>query len=367
MQAYDICAVAKQFQGCQAVTPYGNGHINDTYLIETGDCVIQRINHQVFRFPEQVMQNISLVTSHLREKVLAAGGDPGRETLSLIPTVDGRLFYCDENGNYFRAYNFIPNTVAYERVTSAGQFFHAGKAFGKFQRLLSDFPADRLYETIPDFHNTRARFEQLKEAIRRDAAGRVQKTGAEIAFALEREADVDVLAAGLSEGILPVRVTHNDTKLNNVLLDQDTGEGVCVIDLDTVMPGSLLFDYGDAIRFGANHGEEDDRELSRVYCDLALFRAFTDGFLKETNEFITEQEAALLPFSARLMTYECGIRFLADYLNGDTYFKTHREGQNLDRARAQFRLVQDLEAKEETLREIVAEIRAGAGTECGGR
>ena len=357
MAEYNINAVARHFRACRSLSPYGNGHINDTYLFQSEDFIIQRINHQVFRQPEEVMHNIALVTAHLRKKILAEGGDPARETLTLIQTVDGEDFYRDKNGNYFRAYVFIRDADAYERVESPDQLFHAGKAFGTFQRRLSDFPAGRLYETIPNFHNTRSRFAQLQTAIREDVAGRLREAGPEVKFALAREQDVDVIVDGLLDGSLPTRVTHNDTKLNNVLLDRNTGEGVCVIDLDTVMPGSLLYDYGDAIRFGANHGAEDDRNLSNVYCDMALYEAFTRGFIGALGDAVTEQEAALMPFSAKLMTYECGIRFLTDFLNGDIYFKIHYEKQNLDRARAQFRLVQDLEEKEPVLRGIVAALR----------
>ncbi|MBQ4516297.1 MAG: aminoglycoside phosphotransferase family protein, partial [Clostridia bacterium] len=252
---------------------------------------------------------------------------------------------------------YIEDSVAYQQVENKEQFYHAAKAFGKFQNQLAGFDASRLNETIPDFHNTRARFAQLKEAIKNDNAGRLKEVQAEVDFALARENMVGIVVDAIDKGEIPLRVTHNDTKLNNVLFDNKTDEAVCVIDLDTVMPGSMLYDYGDSIRFGASSGPEDEKDLDKIYCDLELFDAYTKGFLEELSDSITEKELDLLPFSARLMTYECGIRFLADYLNGDTYFKIHYPEQNLDRCRTQFKLVADMEAKDAQMIEIVNKYR----------
>lgn len=334
--------------------PYGNGHINETYVVGIKKrYILQKINRNVFKDPTAVMNNITLVTEHLRRRAAEEGKDPDAATLTVIPTVDGKSFYEAPNGDCYRAYLFIENAITYDQVENADQLYHAARAFGRFQNLLADFPAASLAEVIPNFHNTRDRFRQLKEAIAADKAGRAASVAAEIEFALAREADVDVVLDAIADGSVPLRVTHNDTKLNNVMLHPETGEGVCVIDLDTVMPGSLLYDFGDALRFGASSGAEDETDLSKIWCRLDLFEAFVRGFVEELGNTLTPREIELLPFSVKLLTYECGIRFLTDYLNGDTYFRIHRPSHNLDRCRTQFKLVADIEAKTEEMNAIV--------------
>ncbi len=336
---------------------YGNGHINDTYLIESSPrYILQRINKEVFTDPPAVMENIMGVTEFLREKIAKDGGNPDRETLSLIYTTDGKPYYKHTNGEYYRVYKFIERAVSYDLVENPEQLYNAARAFGKFQRMLADYPADKLHETIVDFHNTRVRYDQFKEALKNDRAGRAASVQDEIKFVLDREADAGIVVDAIAEGRIPLRVTHNDTKLNNVLLDERTGEGVCVIDLDTVMPGSLLYDYGDALRFGGSSGAEDEKDLDKIYFKIENFTAFTKGFLEELDT-ITDEELKLLPFSIKLMTLECGSRFLADYLNGDVYFKTKYPEHNLVRCRTQFKLVKDIEEKMPELNKIIAELR----------
>ena len=334
--------------------PYGNGHINETYVVGRAKrYIIQKINTNVFRDPEAVMRNIMLVTEHVRRSVAAEGGNPDTATLTVIPARDGKSYYRASNGDYYRAYLFIEGAVTYDQVENAEQLYHAAHAFGRFQKRLADFPADQLAEVIPNFHNTRDRFRQLREAIDANKAGRLASVMPEVEFALAREAECGIVLDAIAEGTVPLRVTHNDTKLNNVMLDATTGEGVCVIDLDTVMPGSLLYDFGDAMRFGASSAAEDETDLSKVFFRLDYFEAFVKGFIEELGDTLTPREIELLPFSCRLLTYECGIRFLADYLNGDTYFRIHREHHNLDRCRTQFKLVADMEAKADEMMAIV--------------
>lgn len=340
---------------------YGNGHINDTYVVGTPNrYIIQRINKNIFKKPEEVMENIAGVTEFLRKKIEAAGGDPKRETLNIIRTKDGKTFYKSKDGDYYRMYYFVENAVSYEEVTDPMQLYHAARAFGKFQNMLSDYPAEKLHEVIPKFHDTRDRYRQFHDALDQNRSGRAGNAEAEIKFVLDREKDAGVIVDALESGRIPLRVTHNDTKLNNVLLDVRTGEGVCVIDLDTVMPGSLLYDYGDALRFGGSSGAEDEKDLSKIWFDIEKFRAFTEGFIEELPS-ITEEEIKLLPFSIKLMTLECGSRFLADYINGDIYFKTHYPEHNLDRCRTQFKLVKEIEDKMDELNSIVREIAAKYG------
>ena len=335
---------------------YGNGHINDTYIVHSQpDYILQRINKKVFTNPPAVMENIQGVTEFLRRKIIAEGGDPDRETLNLIMTVDGQPYYHHTDDEYYRVYKFIDHAVSYDLVENPMQLYHAARAFGKFQNMLADYPAEKLHETIVDFHNTRVRYEQFKTALAKDASGRAKNARPEIDFVLAREGDAGVIVDALADGSIPLRVTHNDTKLNNVLLDEKTGEGVCVIDLDTVMPGSLLYDYGDALRFGGSSGAEDEKDLSKIWFDVEKFTAFTKGFI-EVLPSITDKELRLLPFSSKLMTLECGSRFLADYINGDVYFKTHYPEHNLVRARTQFKLVKEIEDKMDELNAIVKEI-----------
>ncbi|TCL76857.1 phosphotransferase family enzyme [Hydrogenispora ethanolica] len=365
--AHDLEPIVRQFQfggAARRIEPHGCGHINDTYAVAIGPedgparrYILQRLNHQVFHQPEQVMANIEAVTRHLRRKIAAAGGDPDRETLNLVPAVDGRSFYRDGDGNYWRVYAFIGGARTYQVVESPEHLYHAGRAFGKFLRMLEDFPAARLHETIPDFHHTRQRFERFQQALARDSAGRARAVGAEIDFVLSRAADTAVLVELIAAGRLPLRVTHNDTKFNNVLIDDATGAGLCVLDLDTVMPGLSLYDFGDAIRSGATRAAEDEPDLAKVSLDMALFEQFSRGYLAEAGPVLTPLELEYLPFGAKLMTLECGIRFLTDHLEGDVYFKIHRPGHNLDRARTQFKLVAELEKHWDRMARLTGEYR----------
>ncbi len=332
--------------------PYGNGHINDTFLVVCGTqegerrrYILQKMNHSIFKMPQQLMKNVVNVTEYLREMIARRGGDPDRETLNVVKTKDGSNYYLDDEGNYWRMFLFVEQTVCLEKVESAKDFYDSAVAFGNFQKMLSDYPAQTLYETIPNFHNTPSRFSDFRKAVQEDRMGRAAQAKEEIAFALAREADTRVLTDMLKAGELPLRVTHNDTKLNNILFDADTKKAICIIDLDTVMPGLSHYDFGDSIRFGASTGAEDEKDLDKIEMDLSLFEAFTKGYLEGCGGSLTEKEIEMLPMGAKLMTYECGIRFLADFLEGDTYFKIHRDGHNLDRARTQFKLVKDMEDK----------------------
>lgn len=339
--------------------PYGCGHINSTYCLyfDRGSrppmrVILQKINTDIFRDPEGLMNNIAFVTEHIRAKN-AGSPDSDRCTLTVIPTVEGKQYYCAEDGGCYRAYVFVENSFSLQQVQSAAQFESLAVAFGEFQNQLADFDAAKLVETIPDFHNTAMRYEMLEKAVKENQAGRADKVTEEIAFARARKANACRLVKELQSGNLPLRVTHNDTKLNNVLFDADSGKAVCVIDLDTVMPGLVHYDFGDSIRFGASTAAEDEKDLSKVKLDLGLFKAYTRGFLTACGGALTEKEIEYLPFSAMLLTYECGIRFLTDYLNGDTYFKIHYPAQNLDRCRTQFKLVADMEEKMEDMQLIV--------------
>ena len=344
---------------CLGYSPFGSGHINDTFLIrfrqEDGSVqryVLQRINHEIFRDPVGLMENISRVTAFLREKILENRGDPERETLNIVPAKDGGNLYRDGIGSYWRAYRFIENASCLDQVRDPSDFYESAVAFGRFQKLLADFPAATLRETIPDFHNTPDRFRRFRRAVDADVCGRAESAQKEIAFFLEREKDAGVLDDLYRQGTIPLRVTHNDTKLNNVMLDGRTGRAVCVIDLDTVMPGFSVNDFGDSIRFGASTAAEDERDLSKVRLDLGLYGTYLEGYLKGCGGSLTDGEIAALPEGARLMTLECGVRFLTDYLQGDTYFKTERPGQNLDRCRTQMKLAADMEENLEKMRNM---------------
>ena len=329
--------------------PYGMGHINDTYaaVYQQGAVrkryIFQRINHNVFKHPEGLMANIVAVTSHLRRKIEATGGDPLRETLTLIPALDGGSHIRTAAGDYWRTYIFIEGARTYEAVEDLDHVTSAGRAFGRFQQLLSDFPADELIETIPDFHHTGKRFEAFSKAVDEDVKDRVSSARPEIEFVLQRSDRMSVLVDLLAAGRLKQRITHNDTKFNNVMIDDQDGRGVCVIDLDTVMPGLSLYDFGDSIRSLANTGAEDESDLSRVEFHIGIFELYTRGYLEATRGLLQQEELDLLPFAAQLMTLECGMRFLTDYLQGDIYFKTHAPDQNLRRCRTQFKLVEDME------------------------
>lgn len=336
-------------------SPYGEGHINSTFLIQTtkDKYILQKINGSVFSSPEEVMDNVVKVTEFLKKKILSSGGDVTRETLLVIPAKDGHGYVKTEDGEYYRVYLFIDDAVSYQVVEKPEDFYNAAVAFGKFQNMLSDFDADSLNETIKNFHNTVTRYADFEKAVADNKSGKADSVRAEIDFAMAHKKYAPIIVDGIAEGRIPLRVTHNDTKLNNVMMDKNTGKGICVIDLDTVMPGSLLYDFGDSIRFGTNPAAEDEKDLSKVYCDLTLFEEYVKGFLSELGDKITEEEAELLPISAIIMTLECGIRFLGDHLNGDVYFKIHRENHNLDRARTQFKMVADMEEKLDRMKEIV--------------
>lgn len=339
---------------------YGEGHINDTFCVYTqnkaGDGVrfiLQRINTNTFPDPDGLMENIVGVTEYLRGIIARLGGYPERETLTVRRTKTGRPYFRDSQGGCWRVFHFVEGTVCLQSVQTPEQFYQSAVAFGNFQRLLSGYDVSTLHETIAQFHDTRARFRAFRKALEADALGRAKQVAPEIQFVLDHEADCSVLMSQLESGALPLRVTHNDTKLNNILLDKTTGKGICIIDLDTVMPGLSLNDFGDSIRFGANHAAEDEPDLRKVNFDLELFACYTKGFLEAAGSVMTPAEIEQLPWGAKLMTLECGIRFLTDYLEGDHYFKIHREGQNLDRCRTQFKLVRDMERNWEKMNAVV--------------
>ena len=335
----------------------GQGHVNDTFMVTEPAggrrYVVQRISPTAFKRPDQVMENVVGITEYLEHEIERAGGDPSREALHFLRPKAGELYYTDRDGGPWRAYPYVERTISYQAAETPALFAASGRAFGRFQRLLRDYPAQTLHETIPRFHDTENRLAKLKAAVAEDRMGRAAACQREIRFFLDREADCSVALKALREGKLPLRVTHNDTKLNNVLMDEDTGEGVCVIDLDTVMPGLSINDFGDSIRFGANHCAEDETDLSKVNLDLSLFEVYTQAFLEGAGGTLTEAEIQYLPWGAKLMTLECGMRFLTDHLEGDVYFHTDRPGQNLDRCRTQCKLVADMEAHWDEMAEIV--------------
>lgn len=342
-----------------SVSSYGQGHINRTYLVETSGnerYILQGINKTVFPRPEELMENIVKVTLYLKDMIEKSGGNPDRETLTLVPALDGKSFFKDEEGEYYRVYRFIEDAVTLNAVGQLTDFYESGIAFGRFQSMLRDFPAETLHCVIPDFHNTAKRFLALEKAVELDTCGRKEEVKKEIDFIWERRQEMSLLADMQKAGALPLRVTHNDTKLNNVMLDKKSHKALCVIDLDTVMPGSALYDFGDALRMGGSAAAEDETDLDKVRFEAAAFEAFARGYLSEMKDALTETEIALLPLSVKLMTYESGVRFLTDYLNGDTYFKIHREHHNLDRARNQFKLVADIASKEALLAEAVRRV-----------
>lgn len=332
--------------------PYGCGHINVTYLVCTKSgrrYLMQRINHNTFRDVEGLMENISAVTGFLRTRV----NEP-RETLTLIPTKEGETYlYLD--GMYYRVYDFVEGTVCLQQPETDDDFYQSAVAFGAFQQMLTEFPAHTLHETIPNFHNTPDRYRIFRETLERDPLGRAKDVQEEICFALARQEEMATIQNALEQGMLPLRVTHNDTKLNNVLLDAKTRKACCVIDLDTVMPGSSLYDFGDSIRFGAATAAEDERDLTKMEMSLERFRVFTRGYIRSCPG-LTPRELEMLPMGAKTMTMECGVRFLTDYLDGDHYFAVHRDGQNLDRARTQFKLVADMEQKWADMAAVIEEV-----------
>ena len=331
--------------------PYGNGHINDTYLLLTDmphAYILQRLNTHVFKDVPGLMDNIIAVTNHLRR----LDPDP-RHVLTLVPTVDNQPYLTTEEGEYWRLYEFVTASVCLEQPESAHDMRQAGVAFGRFQRSLTDFPAEKLNVTIPQFHDVPARFEQLRQAIRENRAGRLHEVQYEMTFFMLREEEASRIENMKKRGELPLRVTHNDTKLDNVMLDKVLHMPLCVIDLDTVMPGLSVLDFGDAIRGGASTGAEDETDLRKVSLSLDLFEAYANGYLSTCGNSLTRNEIETLAMGAKTMTIECGVRFLTDYLNGDVYFHTTRPGQNLDRCRTQMKLVEDMEAKWQSMLQII--------------
>ena len=329
-----------------------DGHINNTFVLDFKNAdgsstsyLVQLINTNVFKNPDELMENIVGVTGYLRNIVIERGGDPERECLRVFFTKDGKPYFRTENGECWRCYNFITGAHACQSIDDPKTFFNAAKAFGTFQCLLADYPSSTLHETIPNFHNTRSRFADFKKAVGDDLKGRTAGVQEEIDFVLSREGDTGILVDMLSNGELPLRVTHNDTKLNNVLLDEKTGLARSVLDLDTVMPGLSAYDFGDAVRFGASSAAEDETDLSKVFLRLDMYRAYLEGYLDACGHALTENEISVLPLGAKIITIELGMRFLKDYLDGDVYFKIDRPTQNLDRCRTQFKLVADMEAK----------------------
>lgn len=340
-------------RGC---APYGNGHINDTFCAVTEDedgqirrYILQALNQNVFKQPDKVMENIAGVIAHLHTKT-----DDPRAVMSLVPTYNGGVFYKDNEGVFWRLYDFVEQSLCLERPESDDDFYQSALAFGRFQRDLSDFPAEKLNETIVNFHNTPVRYENFLAAVKADKMGRAKDVQAEIQFIMDRADFYPVLMDAQKSGTLPLRVSHNDTKINNVLLDEATRSALCVIDLDTIMPGFSVTDFGDSIRFGASTAAEDEKDLDKVWMDIGLFETYAKGFLTGCGGSLPNEEVMLLPEGAKMMTIECGMRFLADYLEGDTYFRIHYPTQNLDRCRTQLKLVADMESKWEQMKSIVA-------------
>ena len=330
--------------------PLGNGHINRTFRVASSSgkaYTLQRINRVAFRHPEELIENIDAVSRFIAQKNI------GLETIRLCTTRDGRKFAVDAQGEYWRAYDFISGGLSLEAPRSCNDFYQAAIAFGKFQQALADFPAATLHETIPRFHDTEDRLRQLRASVEADACGRVRETGPELDFIFSREQELGTLCRMLRSGALPLRVTHNDTKLNNVLLDEQTGRARSVLDLDTVMPGLSAHDFGDAVRFGASSAAEDETDLSKVFLRLDMYQAYLDGYLDACGNALTENEVSVLPLGAKIITIELAARFLKDYLDGDIYFKIDRPSQNLDRCRAQLHLAADMEAQWPQMQQIL--------------
>jgi Ser/Thr protein kinase RdoA (MazF antagonist) len=363
-QVFSQFAVEGDFAGAQFLKV---GHINDTYLVDSDhngtreQFIFQRINQFVFRDPGRLMANFEKITRHIRAKLeKIPGRNPDRETLNLLYARSGGCFHVSPDGDYWRAYRFVGDAHIVNVATKAEEAFEAGRVFGCFQKLLSDLDASSLHETIPFFHHTPRRFARFKEVLENDTHGRASEAQDAVAFALEREPMTAVVTDALAGGRLPLRITHNDTKINNVLFDNRTGKAICVIDLDTTMPGSSLYDFGDMVRTTTSFAAEDESDLARVKLELEMFRALADGFLEEARDFLTPQELDLLVFSGRLITFTIGLRFLTDFLEGDVYFRVHRPGQNLDRTRAQFALVRSMENLQKAMDECIHDLRGKA-------
>ena len=361
IMAYNFDVICKQFQWngeFDSIRPYGDGHINDTYLVtmQDGDqslpYILQRVNHEIFKATEQLMENIEKVTGYLVDYI-KEHPLPNYEVLTLVPTHIGQSYYKDAEGNYWRSYEFVHNATGHLFAENATMLYEAGRAFGLFQYMLKDYPAETLHETIKDFHNTQQRFENFKTVLAQDSKNRAKECRESIDFTLQHQEITTLILSEMASGNIPTRVTHNDTKINNVLLDDASGKGRCVIDLDTVMPGSALYDFGDAIRSCGSTLEEDATNLEDMDVDLERFEAYTKGYLEIMKDELTAKELELLPMSAIIMTFECGMRFLTDHLDGDKYFKVHKDNHNLIRAKNQYAFVKKMEEKLPLMEAIV--------------
>ncbi len=362
--AHDTRAIAAQFALLGDYTSaevYGSGHINDTFRLEMNQggrpmrYVLQRINHAIFKNPDGLMSNVERVCAHAQAKLRAAKATDGsRRALTIVPTKSGKGWLTDAAGNRWRCYVFVEDATGHDVIRNADQAFQAAKAFGAFQSLMADLPGERLVETIPDFHHTPKRLARFEQVLKADAHGRAKDVKREIDFVLARAKEASLVVDAIAKGEIPERVTHNDTKLNNVLLDNQTQEGICVIDLDTVMPGSALYDFGDLVRTSTSPAAEDETDLSKVGLQLPMYEALVGGYLSTARGFLNPRERELLAFGGKLMTFEVGLRFLTDWLEGDVYFKIKRPGHNLDRCRNQFKLVESIEANMPALQALAA-------------
>ena len=354
----DLKTLAKQFRLSSPVAsfaPYGSGHINDTSRLVTEDgtaYIMQRINRNVFPNVPRLMENIRRVTDHIRAKAIQENGAFTRETLTIVQTLDGKDYFEDAEGGCWRIYDFIQGASTVDFVSTTQQAYEAARAFGTFQKQLADLPGGPLFESIPGFHDTPKRFRTFLASLEKDKLNRAASAKKEIEFALARQDKISDVMNGLANGTIPLRATHNDTKINNVMMDDTTGKGVCVIDLDTVMSGSVLFDFGDQIRTTTVTAAEDERDLSKVKVRLDLFEALIRGYREVADDFLTPSERNGLASCGALITFEIGLRFLTDFLDGDVYFKTHREGHNLDRCRTQFEMVRQMDEQMETLQKL---------------
>jgi len=361
----DLKSIVKHFCICGELTeikPLLRGHINDTYVLAAKKnkhivrYILQRINHTVFKDPPSVMKNIIRVTEHIQSRMQKIDPLLASRQLTVIGTIDNTCFHKDTDGNFWRVYNFIEDAVAYDTVDSPDLAYEAALMFGWFQKMLIDLPAPALHESICDFHNTPMRLKTFQHVLKEDTCNRAKNAKPEIKYLLDNASICDVLLNLAGKGIIPVRITHNDTKVNNVMLDKSTNKGVCVIDLDTVMPGLSIYDFGDMIRTGATFADEDERDLSKVAMDLPMFEVFVRGFAEQSSHFLTHTEKEHLAFAAKLITFEQLIRFLTDYLAGDIYYKVHREDHNLDRSRTQMKLVRSIVAQEEAMNDVVEKV-----------
>ncbi len=362
---YDLHEIFSNFQADQPFSSaqnYGSGHINDTYAVSCRGSghfcyIIQRINHNIFKEPVKLMNNVERVTCHIRKKLETAGADDiDRKVLTLIKTSDNQNYHLDKDGNYWRMYKFISNAKTYDVINDNQQIYEAARAFGNFQKLLADLDGQILNDTIPDFHNGLKRFSTFEQALKNDEFSRAKECEAEIDFLKSNAWMFDVFPDALNSGNASLKVTHNDTKVNNVMIDKDTNKGICVIDLDTVMPGLSLYDFGDILRTTLSQSQEDEKDLTKVEVQLPRFQAALEGYLSCADEFLNDFEKQHLVFSGQMISLMIGTRFLTDFLSGDKYFKVHRPGHNLDRCRTQFKLVESINAKKDNMSKFVKKI-----------